>query len=82
MAGKELGANVGCITVDIWLDLNTSTSSCDAEPEVLSNYVLALLKHDAPESELRETFQKQLHDFLDNGMFALVCVLYGVLIFP
>jgi RNA-binding protein 26 len=41
--------------------------SCDAEPDVLSNYVLALLKHEAPESELKETFRKQLNDFLDNG---------------
>ncbi|CAE6518190.1 unnamed protein product [Rhizoctonia solani] len=39
---------------------------CDAEPEVLSNYILALLKHEAPEHELRETFRKQLYDFLDN----------------
>jgi RNA-binding protein 26 len=47
--------------------LSELLQSCDAEPEVLSNYVLALLKHDAPERDLKKTFENQLHDFLDNG---------------
>ncbi|KAB5594300.1 Zf-CCCH domain containing protein [Ceratobasidium theobromae] len=52
---------------------------CDAEPEVLSNYVLALLKHDAPESDLKETFRKQLYDFLDNETSGFVDELFAVI---
>ncbi|KAF8708064.1 PWI domain, partial [Rhizoctonia solani] len=52
---------------------------CDAEPEVLSNYVLALLKHEAPEPELKETFRKQLHDFLDNETSKFVDELFAVI---
>ncbi|CAE6422159.1 unnamed protein product [Rhizoctonia solani] len=52
---------------------------CDAEPEVLSNYVLALLKHDAPESELKETFKNQLNDFLDNETSKFVDELFAAL---
>ncbi|CAE6429643.1 unnamed protein product [Rhizoctonia solani] len=52
---------------------------CDAEPEVLSNYVLALLKHEAPEPELKETFRKQLYDFLDNETPKFVDELFAVL---
>lgn len=40
---------------------------CDADPTVLSDYVLALLRHDEPESQLREGVQKQLSDFLESG---------------
>ncbi|CAE6529417.1 unnamed protein product [Rhizoctonia solani] len=52
---------------------------CDAEPEVLSNYVLALLKHEAPENELKETFRNQLHDFLDNETSKFVDDLFTAL---
>lgn len=34
---------------------------------MLADYVLALLKHDAPEAELRTSFVQQLEDFLDKG---------------
>lgn len=37
---------------------------CDADPEVLADYVLALLKHEAPEAELRKLLIEQLEDFL------------------
>ncbi|EPQ30648.1 uncharacterized protein PFL1_01549 [Pseudozyma flocculosa PF-1] len=37
---------------------------CDADPEVLSDYVLALLKHDASETELQKLLREQLEDFL------------------
>ncbi|CAE6421778.1 unnamed protein product [Rhizoctonia solani] len=52
---------------------------CDAEPDVLSNYVLALLKHEAPESELKETFRKQLNDFLDNETSKFVDDLFAAI---
>src|SRR5690606_19697587 len=37
---------------------------CDADPEVLSEYVLALLKHDLPTDQLQEKCKIQLGDFL------------------
>lgn len=36
---------------------------------MLSDYVLALLKHDAPEAELRTMFVQQLQDFLEKGLY-------------
>lgn len=40
---------------------------CDADPEALADYVLALLKHDAAEPELRKMFVNQLEEFLEKG---------------
>jgi len=37
---------------------------CDADPVALSKYVLALIKKDKPESELRETMVQQMDVFL------------------
>ncbi|PWY98892.1 hypothetical protein BCV70DRAFT_192906 [Testicularia cyperi] len=37
---------------------------CDADPEVLADYVLALLKHEASEEELQKLLTEQLEDFL------------------
>lgn len=37
---------------------------CDADPEVLSDYVLALLKHDGSDETLQASLQEQLEDFL------------------
>ncbi|KAG9128232.1 hypothetical protein FRC07_002521 [Ceratobasidium sp. 392] len=65
-------------TLRPWLVKNLEPI-CDAEPEVLSNYVLALLKHDAPESELKKTFETQLYDFLDNETSQFVDRLFAVL---
>lgn len=44
-------------------------SRCDADPEVLSDYVLALLKHDEPEPKLRAGLERQLNEFLEAGWF-------------
>ncbi|KAF8320567.1 uncharacterized protein EI90DRAFT_3292861 [Cantharellus anzutake] len=52
---------------------------CDADPEVLSDYILALLKHDAPEKELRATFVAQLRDFLEDEAESFVEKLFQVL---
>ncbi|KAG9104147.1 hypothetical protein FRC06_005039 [Ceratobasidium sp. 370] len=65
-------------TLRPWLVKNLGPI-CDAEPEVLSNYVLALLKHDAPEPELKKTFETQLFDFLDNETSQFVDRLFTVL---
>lgn len=42
-------------------------SSCDAEPGALADYILALLKHTAPEAELRKELAAQLDEFLEKG---------------
>ncbi len=42
--------------------------SCDAEPGALADYILALLKHNAPESDLRKELIAQLEEFLEKGM--------------
>ncbi|KAG8741542.1 hypothetical protein FRC10_002719 [Ceratobasidium sp. 414] len=65
-------------TLRLWLVKNLEPI-CDAEPEVLSNYVLALLKHDAPEPELKKTFETKLYDFLDNETSQFVDRLFTVL---
>ncbi|BGP19971.1 hypothetical protein JCM10213_006748 [Rhodosporidiobolus nylandii] len=39
---------------------------CDADPPVLADYILALLKHDVPVPELRKLCVSQLEDFLDR----------------
>jgi RNA-binding protein 26 len=40
---------------------------CDADPSALADYILALLKHNAPESELRKELAGQLDEFLEKG---------------
>ena len=42
-------------------------SRCDAEPGALPDYILALLKHNAPEPELRKELASQLEEFLEKG---------------
>ena len=42
--------------------------SCDAEPGALAEYILALLKHNVPESEMRRELSGQLDEFLEKGM--------------
>ncbi|KZO99725.1 hypothetical protein CALVIDRAFT_553171 [Calocera viscosa TUFC12733] len=49
---------------------------CDADPEVLADYVIALLRHDGEESHLRTLFASQLEDFLDQEAPAFVSKLF------
>lgn len=42
---------------------------CDAEPEALATYILALLKHEVPEQDLKQEVTKQLDEFFENGTF-------------
>jgi len=41
---------------------------CDAEPGALADYILALLRHNAPEVEMRKELFVQLEEFLEKGM--------------
>lgn len=44
---------------------------CDAEPGALADYILALLKHNAPEADLRQELMSQLEEFLEKGVYSL-----------
>lgn len=48
-----------------WLT-KTLEPICDADPSALADYILALLKHNAPESELRKELAAQLEEFLEK----------------
>lgn len=48
-----------------WL-IRTLEPICDAEPNALADYILALLKHNAPEAELRKELSSQLDEFLEK----------------
>lgn len=41
---------------------------CDADPTALANYVVALVKKDKPEKELRALCADQLDVFLQKGI--------------
>ena len=43
---------------------------CDADPETLAKYVIALVKKDRPDDDLREMCLKELHIFLKDGLAA------------
>ncbi|EIN13581.1 hypothetical protein PUNSTDRAFT_140090 [Punctularia strigosozonata HHB-11173 SS5] len=49
-----------------WLT-RTLEPICDADPGALSDYVLALLKHNLSEAELRRELSAQLEEFLEKG---------------
>ncbi|KAA1468608.1 hypothetical protein DENSPDRAFT_476953 [Dentipellis sp. KUC8613] len=48
-----------------WLT-RTLEPICDADPDALADYILALLKHNAPENELRKELVSQLEEFLEK----------------
>jgi RNA-binding protein 26 len=40
----------------------------EADPDVLSDYILALLRHDQTREEVRQTCITQLADFMTSGI--------------
>lgn len=48
---------------------------CDADPTTLAKYVLALVKKNRPEVELRETCKDQLEVFLQQSKLKTMCSL-------
>ncbi|KAK7064437.1 ras family-domain-containing protein [Favolaschia claudopus] len=42
------------------------SNRCDAEPGALADYILALLKHNVPEAEMRKELAVQLDEFLEK----------------
>ncbi|KAI0336015.1 hypothetical protein GY45DRAFT_572451 [Cubamyces sp. BRFM 1775] len=58
-----------------WL-VRTLEPICDAEPGALADYILALLKHNAPEAELRKELAVQLEEFLEKECASFVDTLF------
>ncbi|PCH33451.1 hypothetical protein WOLCODRAFT_135145 [Wolfiporia cocos MD-104 SS10] len=52
---------------------------CDAEPGALADYILALLKHNAPEIELRKELASQLEEFLEKEGPSFIDTLFTAL---
>ena len=52
---------------------------CDADPSALSKYVLALIKKDKPESELRESMTNQMEVFLQENTQSFIESLFTTL---
>lgn len=61
-----------------WL-IRTLEPICDAEPSALAEYILALLKHNGPEGELRKELTVQLEEFLEKECARFIDSLFGVL---
>ncbi|KAH9853210.1 hypothetical protein C2E23DRAFT_778151 [Lenzites betulinus] len=61
-----------------WL-VRTLEPICDAEPGALADYILALLKHNAPETELRKELTVQLEEFLEKECSTFVDTLFTAL---
>ncbi|KAI0803043.1 hypothetical protein BC629DRAFT_1591141 [Irpex lacteus] len=58
-----------------WL-VRTLEPICDAEPGALADYILALLKHNAPESDLRQELSSQLEEFLEKETPSFIQTLF------
>ncbi|KAH8835399.1 hypothetical protein DL96DRAFT_1520014 [Flagelloscypha sp. PMI_526] len=61
-----------------WL-IRTLEPICDAEPNALADYILALLKHNVSEPEMRKELADQLDEFLEKECQPFVEMLFKVL---
>ncbi|THU91621.1 hypothetical protein K435DRAFT_966722 [Dendrothele bispora CBS 962.96] len=61
-----------------WL-VRTLEPICDAEPGALADYILALLKHNVPESEMRKELTAQLDEFLEKECSPFIDTLFTAL---
>ncbi|TEB39295.1 hypothetical protein FA13DRAFT_1751719 [Coprinellus micaceus] len=61
-----------------WLS-RTLEPICDAEPNALADYILALLKHNVPESEMKKELISQLEEFLESECGPFVETLFTAL---
>lgn len=46
-------------------------SRSDADPDVLADYVLALLHHDGDEDSIRKLCESEIPDFLKEGVLGV-----------
>lgn len=56
---------------------SVSLARCDADPSALANYVVALVKKDKPEKELKAFCADQLDVFLQKGVVAMAVLVGG-----
>lgn len=63
---EPMSVHILTISSDRQTDIS-SHRSCDAEPEALATYIVALLKNDVSEHDLRTEAVKQLDEFFENG---------------
>ncbi|KAJ4476761.1 hypothetical protein J3R30DRAFT_3488695 [Lentinula aciculospora] len=61
-----------------WL-VRTLEPICDAEPGALADYILALLKHNVPEPEMKNELQSQLDEFLEKECAPFIDTLFTAL---
>ncbi|KAF9014943.1 hypothetical protein BDQ17DRAFT_1340220 [Cyathus striatus] len=61
-----------------WL-VRTLEPICDAEPGALAEYILALLKHNVPEPDMRKELAVQLEEFLEKECTPFIDTLFTVL---
>ncbi|KAF8203306.1 hypothetical protein BJ912DRAFT_1019043 [Pholiota molesta] len=61
-----------------WL-VRTLEPICDAEPGALADYILALLKHNVPENEMRKELAVQLDEFLEKECSSFIDTLFTVI---
>lgn len=66
MASQNTGANV-CLPMPAQYLRILTIFRCDAEPSALGEYILALLKHNVSEQEMRKELTSQLDEFLEKG---------------
>jgi hypothetical protein len=59
-----------------WL-VRRLVSASEADPDVLADYILALLRHDQGRDEIMETCISQLADFMSSGLDPL-CMPFSV----
>jgi len=62
----------------VWLS-SVLEPLCDADPSALSKYVLALIKKDKPESELRDSMTNQMEVFLQENTNTFIESLFTTL---
>lgn len=67
MVGPHSRTNVGFMPSSRFF-LIFQPDSCDAEPGALAEYILALLKHNVPENDMRRELTAQLDEFLEKGI--------------
>ena len=73
MAHQDSRANVSSLFSHLLLhSCKHCLFRCDADPSALADYILALLKHNGPEPELRKELGAQLDEFLEKGASLLI----------
>ncbi|KAF8640345.1 hypothetical protein AX17_000017 [Amanita inopinata Kibby_2008] len=82
MAAQNIGTHVRIETLAVPIRSffkKNAFNRCDAEPGALADYILALLKHNVPETEMRKELAVQLDEFLEKECKAFIDTLFTVL---